>query len=358
MSYYERMNATMNALVLEEDARLAYREVSFPERPGQEWALLKVAGSGICGSDIQRGFEGKSYLYPLIMGHEFSAVVEEPGSSGEYSRGDRVTAFPLLPCYRCIPCQSGEYAQCTDYDYLGSRRDGAFAEYVYVPEKNLFRLPDHVDLVHAAMTEPAAVALHGVGRLEIDPGYTAAVYGAGPIGNMVAQWLRISGCRQVILIDIDRRKIALAREMGFDTVDSKENDPVEAVHELTRGYGADCVVESCGLPVTFLQAVKSTGRGGQTVFLGNIVGTFSIGEKDFSNILRKEIVIRGTWNSKVTPKGKDDWSTVLEYMDRELDVASLISHTPPLSEGKEMFQAAVDKSEYVNKVIFDLTSGK
>ncbi len=355
MSYYERMNATMNALVLEEDARLVYREVNFPERPGEEWALLKIAGSGICGSDIQRGFEGKSYFYPLIMGHEFSAVVEEPGSSGEYSRGDRVTAFPLLPCYRCIPCQSGEYAQCTDYDYLGSRRDGAFAEYVYVPEKNLFRLPGHVDLIHAAMTEPAAVALHGVGRLEIDPGCTAAVYGAGPIGNMVAQWLRISGCRQVILIDIDRRKIDLAREMGFDTVDSKENDPVEAVHELTRGYGADCVVESCGLPVTFLQAVKSTGRGGQTVFLGNIVGTFSIGEKDFSNILRKEIVIRGTWNSKVTPKGKDDWSTVLEYMDRELDVASLISHTPPLSEGKEMFQAVVDKSGYVNKVIFDLT---
>lgn len=344
----------MKALVLQSDKVLKYQDVAMPERSQEKDILVKVKGSGICGSDIGRGFGGKAYHYPLTMGHEFSGIVEESFAGSKYNAGDRVVIYPLLPCKKCEACQTGDFAQCIDYDYYGSRRDGGFAEYVVVPEENLFPVPDHVDLLHAAMTEPAAVALHGVRQTKIAVGSTAVVYGCGPIGNMTAQWLRISGCSTVIVVDIDPVKLGIASDMGFVTINSMENDPVEVIGQLTGGRGADIAIEAVGMPSTFLNAVRSVGRMGQVVFMGNIHGTFQIGEKDFSNLLRKEIKIYGTWNSKIAPTGIDDWSVALKMMDKELIVAPLISHIPDLAEGEQIFNSIVNKELTYNKVIFQL----
>ncbi|MDF9827853.1 L-iditol 2-dehydrogenase [Ereboglobus sp. PH5-5] len=341
----------MKALVLLEDKVLKYSEVAMPE-PKQGEVLVKVHACGICGSDIDRGFGGKAYHYPLVMGHEFSGVVEKSFPGGKYKPGDPVAGFPLIPCKQCAACQTGDFAQCSDYDYYGSRRDGGFAEYVAIPEENLFRVPDHVNLSHAAMTEPAAVALHGVRRAEISVGSSAVVYGCGPIGNMTAQWLRIAGCDPVIVVDVDRAKLDLAESMGFVALNSAECDPVERIASITGGEGAKIVVEAVGLPVTFLNALRSAGRGGQVVFMGNIRGTFEVGDKDFSQILRKELRIYGTWNSKVVPRPDDDWSVVLEMMDRKLIVAPLISHTPSLDEGERIFNDIAGKKLACNKVLF------
>lgn len=340
----------MNALVLEENKKLRYREIPMPEADGK--VLVNVKYAGICGSDIHRGFEGGAYHYPLVMGHEFSGIVEKPLPGGRFRAGDAVVIFPLLPCRNCVPCQTGDFAQCTDYDYYGSRRDGGFAGYVAVPEENLFSVPDDVSLLHAAMTEPCAVALHGVRKLAVKPGDIGAVYGGGPIGNIVAQWLRIGGCRKVIVVDVDDRKLEIARAMGFETINSREADPVAGIAKKSDGRGADKVVEACGLPVTFRQAVLSAGRFGEIVFMGNISGDFVLGPKDFSTILRKELTIRGTWNSKVTPCGADDWTTVLSYLGKALDVAPLISHVPDLCDGAELFERVAGKKEFFNKVIF------
>lgn len=342
----------MKALVLVRDKILEYRDVPDPQRPGPDWALLRVAWSGICNSDIHRGFEGGAYHYPLVMGHEFSGIVEEPAAGGRFPRGARVSVFPLIPCHTCIPCQTGDYAQCLDYDYLGSRRDGAFAERVWAPEANLFAVPDGVELRDAAMTEPCAVALHGVGKLTIRAGDTGAVFGAGPIGNMAAQWMRMRGCQRVCLVDIDAGKLALAESMGFTPVDSSKGDPVAQIKDLTGGYGADRVVEAVGLPQTFLQAVMAGARFGEVVFLGNIRGSFQIGEKDFSSILRRELTIKGTWNSRVVPAGRNDWTTVLSSLGRGIEVSRLISHTPRLAEGVDVFRRVVGRTESFNKVVF------
>jgi len=347
----------MKALVLEADKKLTFvADRPIPDGPHENCALIRVAGSGICGSDIGRGFEGKAYHYPLVMGHEFSGVVEEPAVGGRFAKGTRVAVFPLLP--RNVEsdpaCRTGDYAQARDYDYYGSRRDGAFAEYVRVPEWNLFPVPDHVDLLHAAMTEPAAVALHGIRRLHIRPGDDAVVFGAGPIGNMTAQWLRIHGCGRVFVVDIDERKLAIAEQMGFVAINAKAQDPVEAILKATGGEGVARSVEAVGLPLTFLQAIQAAGRFGEVLFMGNIAGEFKIGEKDFSNILRKELTILGTWNSKVTPPGSDDWTTTLQTMDRDLIVAPLISHQPSLEEGPAIFDDLVHRRSFHNKVIFNL----
>ncbi len=172
---------------------------------------------------------------------------------------------------------------------------------------------------------------------------------------MTAQWLKIHGCARVFVVDVEPRKLALAEQMGFLPINAKEQNPVATIEAMTGGRGARLSVEACGLPQTFLQAVQVASQAGEVVFMGNIAGEFRIGEKDFSNILRKELVIHGTWNSKVTPAGSDDWSTVLKYLDRELVVAPLITDKLPLSQGAEIFDDLANRKNYHNKVIFDIS---
>jgi L-iditol 2-dehydrogenase len=346
----------MEALVLVRDKTLEVQQVPEPPAPGPEWALMRVAWSGICNSDMHRGFGGGAYHYPLIMGHEFSGVVEHAASAGRHAEGQRVVAYPLIPCRRCAPCRTGDFAQCLSYDYLGSRRDGGFAERVWVPDANLLAVPAAVGLREAALTEPCAVALHGVSKMDIGAEHTAAVFGGGPIGNMVAQWLRVRGCRQVLVVDLDPDKLALAESMGFPPIDARGQDPVEAIRERTCGAGADRVVEAIGLPATFLQAVRSAARFGEVVFLGNIRGTFTIGQSDFSDILRRELKILGTWNSRVVPEGASEWDTVLACLSGRLQVAPLITHTPTLREGPAIFRGIEERSlGSYGKIVFKIS---
>ena len=343
----------MLSLVLESPGRFVlHKDRPVPvENPGADSILVRVAACGICGSDLPRGFDpGGAYLYPLVLGHEFSAVVEEDGPG--FRKGDRVAVFPLIPRPGQPGFDTGDFAQTTNYDYFGSRRDGAMQEILRVPAANLFPLPAHVKLLHAACTEPAAVALHGVRKLHIDAGDTGLVIGAGPIGNMTAQWLRIHGCARVIIADVDPRKLELAAGMGFETINSKSGDLVEQLFKMTGNTGAQRVIEACGLPVTFAQAIACAATFGEVVFMGNLHGEFKLGEKAFSSILRRELTLHGTWNSKVVPRGTDDWSTVLKYMDKELQIAPLITDTPTLAEGPAIFSSIRERKAYHNKVIF------
>ncbi len=345
----------MKALVLKKNAVLSYTDVQMPERIGEHSYLIRIAACGICGSDIHRGFENGAYHYPLIMGHEFSGIVEQtPSPESSFKKGQKITAFPLLPCRKCAACSTGNFAQCSNYDYFGSRRDGAFAEYLYIPEENLFPVPDHVNIVHAAMTEPCAVALHGVRKLTFSAGDTVVVFGGGPIGIMAAQWSRIRGGSKIAVVDIESRKLKIAQDMGFIAIDSSKNNAVERIYTLTKGEGAQKVIEACGLPLTYRQAVLSAGPFAELLFLGIPSRDLSIPPSEASDLLRKELKLYGAWNSKITPSGSDDWTTVLKYMDREMNVAPLISHTPTLSEGADVFNKIVNRTEYTNKVIFTL----
>lgn len=349
----------MKALVLRENGTLVVEERPEPSPTASEPLLVRVAYAGVCGSDLPRAYDGTAYHYPLVMGHEFSGTVESAPESSAWSAGDRVVVYPLLPDPADPASEIGEYAVGSGYDYYGSRRDGAFEEYVTVPEFNVFAVPAHLGLREAALTEPAAVAYHAAARPRIVPGMSAVVIGGGPIGLMTAQWLRLRGCAPVLVSEVDAKKRAIAAELGMVIVDEKR-DPVADVHRLTGG-GADVVVEACGLPLTFAQAVGAAGLFGQVVFLGNIHGTFELDQRSFSSILRRELTIYGTWNSKVTPRGADEWTRVLRTLEREVLVSPLVSHTPDLSEGPGVFAAMHEKREWYNKVVFrvdrDLPAG-
>ena len=346
----------MDALVLERNGVLRLHDRPFPELDGRFNTLVEVAAVGVCGSDIPRAFEDGAYHYPLVLGHEFSAVVREPAPGGAFRSGDPVAVFPLIPNPGEAINQIGEYAVATRYDYFGSRRDGAFQRFLAVPEDNLVRVPASVSLSHAAMTEPCAVAYHASVRPSVSPGMSAAVIGGGPIGNMVAQWLRLRGCDPVIVSEPDARKRELCSTMGLTVVDPTSDDPVASIVESTGG-GADIVVEACGIPETFREALAAAGLFGQVVFLGNISQDLTIPKAEFSAILRRELTIYGAWNSKVVPRGADEWTRVLAMMDSRIDIEALISHRIALDEAGGMMQRMYARDTWFNKVIIEYPGG-
>ena len=290
---------------------------------------IRIAASGICGSDVDRVFGKGAYHYPIILGHEFSG----------YRDGDnkKVVAFPLLPCMECGMCQIGEFASCSNYDYYGSRRDGGFAEYISVKEWNVIEAPDEADMEALAMTEPAAVALHAVSMLGILPGYTVLVTGAGPIGMLLGQWAAMSGACRVYFTDIDKRKLDFAVDHGF---------------HVYNGETVDCAVEGTGFSQPLSQVLGAVGPRGTAVLMGNPSGDIHLTQKEYWHILRKQLTLRGTWNSMFN-RFRDEWRVTVDTIaSGRIDVKSLISHKFSLDECNAAFDVLKKREEFVNRVMF------
>lgn len=329
----------MKALVLHSVGDLRVEEVPVPPVP-DDGLLIRVAWCGVCGSDLPRIFETGAHRMPLVPGHEFAGTVADTGkATAGWRVGQPVVVFPLLWCGRCHACYRGRYAQCADYDYLGSRRDGAFAEYVVCPERNVRPVPAGVPLAHAAMTEPASVALHALrcsGQQLV--GRSIVVFGAGPIGLLVAQWARLMGAAPVILFDVQEDRLKTARRLGFaHALHSAAHEPLAVIRALTGGPGADVCVEAAGVPITVKASVECVRAGGTVVLLGNPSADVNLPKATVSTILRKEATIVGVWNSTFLPDGDDDWQVALKAMATgTLEMERLISHRVSLEDGPQM----------------------
>jgi L-iditol 2-dehydrogenase len=345
----------MEALVLHAVGDLQLAQMPIPNvSEGQ--VRVRIGFCGVCGSDIPRIFSKGTYSFPTVCGHEFAGTVDQCGPGvDEFEQGDKVVVFPLIWCGECAACENGKYVQCSNYDYLGSRSDGAFAEYVVAPKENIIRVPNGVTLEEAAQTEPAAVALHTLRRVQDSlVGKTVAIFGAGPIGLMVAQWARIMGSTQVLLFDIVAEKLELAQRLGFESVfNSAVDDPVDVVSAQTEGKGAHVCIEAAGVPQTYLYALDSVQRGGSVVLLGNPVADVTLPASLISQLMRREVSLLGTWNSDYSVSGNDDdWRTVLQAMaSGKLDLSPLITHKVPLADGIEALYMMKDKSQFYAKVL-------
>ena len=226
----------MQALLLTEYRKL---ELTSLDRPtvGPDDVLVSVRACGICGSDVH-GYDGSTgrRIPPLVMGHESAGVVAEVGANVTHVRpGDHVALDSLLSCGVCELCRHGKTNMCAGRRILGVacnefRQQGAFAEFVVVPQQAIYPVPNELPFEHAALVEPVSVALHAVGRLRIDLGDSAAVVGSGMIGLLVIQALNIAGCDEVIAIDLDEDRLRLAAELGATaTVNTAKCDAVAAV---------------------------------------------------------------------------------------------------------------------------------
>lgn len=353
------MTETMLAQVLHAVGDMRYERLPVPDVP-DGWALIQVAYCGVCGSDIPRVFVKGTYHFPTVIGHEFAGTVTSMNGDGPFTPGDRVAVFPLIWCGQCAACERGHFVMCRDYDYLGSRRNGAFAEYVAAPIRNLVAVPDGVSLEDAAMTEPASVALHALRRVGHPLiGATAVVFGAGPIGLMVCQWARAMGAARVYVFDVIPQKLDLARSIDVDgAFDSRERPPQSVIDEMTDGAGAHVCVDAAGVPSTLTAAIECARPGGTVVILGNPSADVTLPQSLISQSMRRELALLGTWNSAYSATGNDDdWSTALSAMaTRKLRLRPLVSHVVSLSGVWSTLQMIHNRTEFVSKVLVSPTA--
>ncbi len=308
----------MKAYVLHDISDLRYEDVQIPECPSG-WGIVKVKAAGICSSDIPRIMTKGTYHFPTIPGHEFSGIVEAVADEkDQHLVGRRVGIFPLIPCGKCPQCYKGHYEMCSSYDYLGSRRDGGFAEYVSAPVWNMVELPDSVSYIEAAMLEPLSVALHAVKKAGKIQGKTVAVIGTGMIGIAAADWARIRGAEKVWVIGRNEEKRKLVEPFpGITYVNGSD----EAYPQ------SDVVIEAVGTPAAIKEAIASALPGGGIVLMGNPTGDICLPQNIYWQILRKQLCLTGTWNSSYGDESISDWKEAVQILaEKEFDAVSLITH--------------------------------
>lgn len=279
------MKTEMKAAVLHAPGDLRTESRAVPRPLGDDAALIKVRAAGICGSDLPRIMETGTYHFPTIPGHEFCGEIAEISPSDKFKVGDRVLVAPIMPCFKCEACEQGNYGLCEDYNYLGSRTDGGFAEYVVAPVKNLIPLPETVPFTIGAMVEPTAVTLHGLMKLSITPGDSLTVLGCGTIGLMAIALAGILGVTTVYATDISEEKLAVAESLGATPINGMNGNPVAAIMELTKNKGTDLVVETAGSHITQVQALSVCKKQGQVLYLGTAHHDVIIPPADFEKIV-------------------------------------------------------------------------
>ena len=345
---------TMKAARLYAPGDLRVEEVEMPVVK-EDQVLVRVRAVGICGSDPARVMLKGTYSYPTTVGHEFAGEVVEPGRAVASVRaGDQVTVIPLIPCGACDYCAIGEYNLCDDYSYYGSREDGAMAEFITVREQNLLKLPAGVDFESGACSDPISVALHAVRKAEVRVGDSVAVLGIGPIGQFVVQWARLMGARQVLASDIFDQKLSIAQELGADlAVNAARSDPVEFILEHTGGLGVDRVIEMAGSKHTQEQSIRIVKKQGRVVFCGISYDDLLLPRKTLDQLMRKEAVVVGAWNSSFAPLPLHEWQTSLHFLSTgQIRCQPIISHRLSLSAAPETFRRIWRREEYFNKVLF------
>ncbi|MGG5319038.1 galactitol-1-phosphate 5-dehydrogenase [Enterococcus sp. AZ072] len=343
----------MKAVELVSIGQLTLVEKEKPS-PKKGEVLLKIMACGICGSDIPRTFVTGSYHFPTVLGHEFSGEIVALGEEvPENYLGKKAAVFPLLPCNECEFCRSGNYAQCTNYNYFGSRTDGGFEEYLAVPLFNLVLLEDQVSFEEGAMVEPATVAQHVINKAQLTLGDSIVVFGAGPIGVMVAQWAKINGAAKVLLADIDQKKVDFAKELGFEFVCNSGEIPIEEfIKQTLDGKLADVAVEATGSSAAFDQCVQSMRAFGRVVLLGNPHSDMMLKQKTYDQFMRKEGTIVGMFNSIYDKIPKNEWQVTAQAIAAgTLILEPLITHKVAIEELIEAFNMVHEKKEFYNKVL-------
>lgn len=296
--------------------------------------VFSVKACGICGSDLPRVFGGTSYYYPIVLGHEFAGVVRE--STDPSLIGKRACVFSILPCGTCVACQKQQWANCSHYDYYGSRRDGGMQSTLLIKETNLVFLPDSVSDEAGAMIEPCAVCLHAVRKAEITETSTVLIYGAGTIGLLTAMWARAMGASAVYVSDPDSRRLEMARNLGFDVY---ANEPV------------NIVMEASGSPVALNDAILRCEAFGRIVLIGHGKQDVTIPHESFAHILRKQLTLVGSWNSDFTGHINDWKDSVEAVSEGRIEPERLITHRFLLKDAADAFEMIGERKESYNKVL-------
>ena len=340
----------MKALLLTDYKQMEVTEVEEPE-VGADDVLIQVEACGICGSDIH-GYDGSTgrRIPPLVMGHEAAGIVVAMGANvTDLNQGDRVTFDSMVSCGKCEFCRRGNRNLCDDRMVLGVscgeyRRHGAFAERISVPRRIVYRLPDSLPFEHAALVEAVSVAVHAVNVTPVVLGDTAVVVGAGMIGLLTLQAVRAAGASQVIAIDLNDKRLQVAKDLGADHVlRGDQVDVVKEVAALTEGRGADIALEVVGATPTIKTAIESVRKGGSVTLVGNVSPTI---ELPLQSVVTRELSLQGTCGCN------GEYPECIDLMNRGIiNVAPLITAKISLSDGPKWFERLHDGDPDQMKVV-------
>ena len=304
----------MKAAVLHANEDLRYDEIPMPVvLPGT--VRVRVRAVGICGSDVPRVLNGGAHFYPVVLGHEFSGVIDAVGEGvTNVSVGDTVSGAPLVPCMTCKDCAVGDYSLCRHYSFIGSRQQGAFAEYVVIPAQNAIRYDPAIPFTQAAMFEPSTVALHGLLKADYRGGKTVAILGGGTIGIFTMQWAKILGAKRVVVFDVVPERLELALRLGADAViNTKDENVAEQISALTENEGFGYVFETAGSTVTIKMAMEVAANGGSVCYIGTPQRPIEFSVREWETINRKELHLHGSWMSYSAPFPGKEWTMTAHY---------------------------------------------
>jgi len=354
----------MSAVVLESQNPNCYslKKVPVPVI-GENEVLIKVARCGICMTDVH-AFNGQMRVKPpVILGHEFAGTIVDIGKNVKsYSHkatvvptkiGDRVTVIPMINCGVCPACTSGKTNLCSDYVSLGGAAekivDGAFAEYVKVPINSVFLLPDNMPFKTAALTEPVACCIHGIELCEIKMGDTVVLVGAGTIGLILLQLVRLRGAAKIIVFDLREERRKMASKFGADlTFDSAKVNPVNVILKENGGMLADVVIEAVGSPRTVELAVKLARKGGRINVFG-VADNNAISNISPFDVYFRELKIVGTFALTL-----DSFSHSLALLSaNRINVDSIITEELPLQEIKIGVEKMIKNEGLKKHIVFE-----
>ncbi|MTI65094.1 MAG: galactitol-1-phosphate 5-dehydrogenase [Firmicutes bacterium] len=330
-----------------------YEDVEKPKIKSNE-ILIKVKAVGICGTDMELYSGEMPYIkkgltkYPLIPGHEWSGEIVEVGSEvPRFSVGEKVTSDVSIGCGKCDMCKIGRYNLCPNRVVVGSykNKDGAFAEYIKLPYRHVYRLPDSMSYEEAALIEPAATASYGVMKGDIDYGSTVLIIGDGPIGQLSMQCAKVAGASKVFIVGSWDEKLEIAKSTGADAVmHYKKDDVLDKINELTNGKGVDVVIESSGSPKAFNQSLEAVKPGGKVVLL-SIYPTSEF-MAQINSVVTKDADLIGVLASP------NAFKPTIDLMESgRINVKPLISHKYELKDAEKAIKMIENKEECRLKAI-------
>jgi len=338
---------TMRAVMFLEPKRLEIREVPIPDMNDDE-ILVKIRAATTCGTDLKTYNRGYHLLKPpCIFGHEFSGDVAAVGRNvSRFKPGMRVVAHNSAPCQVCFYCKNDQQNLCENPVF----NFGSYAEYITVPAPivrlNTYEIPDHISYPQMAIMEPFSTVVHGQRVIHIRPGEHVAIIGTGPIGLLHLQMALKSGASRVVAVDLSEKRLSFAKQIGATvTVNPENQDPVEAIKDLTSGRGVDVAIECTGKQIGWLTAARVVRKGGRVLWFGGMQKDVSI-ELDAYFIHYGELSLHGVFHA--TPL--DVLRSYELITSGVIDTRVLLSGELPLEKVEEGLKM-MEKGEAVKMVI-------
>ena len=334
--------------IMVKPGKIVFKEIEKP-KPKKNEVLVKVERIGICGSDIHV-FKGiHPYTdYPIVQGHEASGTIEEIGSQVEdFNKEDKIILLPQVTCGKCFPCRNGMYYICNNLKVMGFQTNGVAQEYIVLSKEMVLKIPRDLTYDEGAMMEPAAVAIHAIGRGGNISNKKVLILGAGPIGNLVSQAAKGLGAAKVMVTDKSDFRLNIAKECNIDfTVNPDHEDLHKAILDNFGEDGADIIFECVGIQDTISQAISVARKGSKIIIVGVYGGKPIV---DLGLVQDRELSLIGT----LMYQRNDFLNAIKLTKDGKLQLKKLITDEFPFSKFLEAYGHILEKKDKVMKVIIN-----